>query len=253
MGSRFRVAARNIVGFAMASALCVPTPVIAAQFDYFIKLPPIEGETSDDKHKGEIEILSYSWGATQTSHGTGAGGMGAGKVSMQDISAPSATSGAKAKGEKGGTEDINIGVGELQETGEAEITLKGNAGTGAAGKRTPPTVTLKRGTSAAAGGVQVAAGDVTGDSSPAASGLPTGKRQHKPLMLSAPLAAGSVTVRGKFPSCTVGTRYPSLELGAGAARYTLQDVVITSCGGDASAGDALPMEEVSFNYAKIKT
>ena len=53
--------------------------------DYFLKLDGIEGESPDSKHKGEIEIESFSWGATQTgSHAAGGGG-GAGKVSMQDF------------------------------------------------------------------------------------------------------------------------------------------------------------------------
>jgi type VI protein secretion system component Hcp len=263
MGSRSRIAARNFIGLTLASALCLPAAALAGQFDFYIKLPPIEGDSGKSEAKGEqIEIQSFSWGATQTgTYGHGGGG-GAGKVSMQDISAPSATSGSpKAKGEKGGTEDINIGVGELQQAGEAEITLKGNTGTGGAaklpGKRTPPTVTLKRGMSADAGtesvgGVQVAVGDVTGDGSPTASGLPTGKRQHKPMSLTAPLDKGSVTVRGRFPVCTVGARYPSLELGGAAARYRLTDVVVTSCASGSSAGESLPMEEVSFNYAKIE-
>jgi hypothetical protein len=69
------------------------------------------------------------------------------------------------------------------------------------------------------------------------------------MMLTAPLAKGSLTVRGKFPGCVVGTRYPSLTLGGRGKRYTLQDAIITSCA--TASGGALPMEEVSFNYAKI--
>jgi hypothetical protein len=41
-------------------------------------------------------------------------------------------------------------------------------------------------TASTGGGVSVAAGDVTGDSAPQASGLPTGKRQHKPVTMTAP-------------------------------------------------------------------
>ena len=53
--------------------------------DYFLKIDGIKGESADDKHKDEIDLLSWSWGETQTgSHATGGGG-GAGKVSMQDF------------------------------------------------------------------------------------------------------------------------------------------------------------------------
>lgn len=53
--------------------------------DYFLKIDGIDGESHDSKHKDEIDLLSYSFGATQTgSHSTGGGG-GAGKVSMQDF------------------------------------------------------------------------------------------------------------------------------------------------------------------------
>ena len=53
--------------------------------DYFLKLDGIEGESHDSKHKGEIDVQSWSWGETQ--HGTHreGGGGGAGKVSMQDF------------------------------------------------------------------------------------------------------------------------------------------------------------------------
>jgi type VI secretion system secreted protein Hcp len=53
--------------------------------DYFLKIDGIPGESQDDKHKGEIDVLSWSWGESQTgTMGTGGGG-GAGKVDMQDF------------------------------------------------------------------------------------------------------------------------------------------------------------------------
>lgn len=56
-----------------------------AAVDYFLKIDGIAGESTDAKHKGEIDIESWSWGATNAgSHATGGGG-GAGKVSMQDF------------------------------------------------------------------------------------------------------------------------------------------------------------------------
>jgi type VI secretion system secreted protein Hcp len=53
--------------------------------DYFLKLGDIKGESADDKHKGEIDIESWSWGATQSGSMHLAGGGGSGKVSMQDF------------------------------------------------------------------------------------------------------------------------------------------------------------------------
>ncbi|HEY7575111.1 MAG TPA: type VI secretion system tube protein Hcp, partial [Thermoanaerobaculia bacterium] len=33
-----------------------------AKTDYFLKIDGIEGESQDGKHKGEIDVLSWSWG-----------------------------------------------------------------------------------------------------------------------------------------------------------------------------------------------
>ncbi len=54
--------------------------------DAFLKLEGIDGESSDEKHKGEIDILAWSWGMSQsgTMH-MGTGG-GAGKANVQDLS-----------------------------------------------------------------------------------------------------------------------------------------------------------------------
>ncbi|MCR9056097.1 Hcp family type VI secretion system effector [Roseibium album] len=54
--------------------------------DYFLKLEGIKGEAQDKTHKEEIDILSWSWGASQsgTTHmGSGSGG---GKAHFQDLS-----------------------------------------------------------------------------------------------------------------------------------------------------------------------
>jgi type VI secretion system secreted protein Hcp len=54
--------------------------------DMFMKIGDVKGESKDDKHEGEIDVLAWSWGMSQsgTTH-LGTGG-GAGKVSVQDIS-----------------------------------------------------------------------------------------------------------------------------------------------------------------------
>ena len=54
-------------------------------FDCFLKLDGIPGESADSKHKGEIDVMSYSFGATQTGSFAYGGGGGAGKVQFQDF------------------------------------------------------------------------------------------------------------------------------------------------------------------------
>src|SRR5262249_15166968 len=53
--------------------------------DMFMKLGDIKGESADDKHKDEIDILSFSWGVTQTGTMAQGGGGGAGKASFHDF------------------------------------------------------------------------------------------------------------------------------------------------------------------------
>lgn len=56
-----------------------------AQVDYFLKVDGVEGESPDAKLSGQIPLLSWSWGETNSgSESVGLGG-GAGKVHMQDI------------------------------------------------------------------------------------------------------------------------------------------------------------------------
>jgi len=53
--------------------------------DMFLKIDGIKGESVDHKHKDEINLLSWSFGATnQGTHHVGGGG-GAGKVNFSDI------------------------------------------------------------------------------------------------------------------------------------------------------------------------
>jgi type VI secretion system secreted protein Hcp len=54
--------------------------------DYFLQIDGIKGESQAHGHKGEIEVLSFSWGVSNSSGHAGGGGGGAGKVSMSDFS-----------------------------------------------------------------------------------------------------------------------------------------------------------------------
>ena len=54
--------------------------------DMFLKMSPIKGEARDSKHKEEIDVLAWSWGASNSGSAHVGGGAGAGKVNVQDLS-----------------------------------------------------------------------------------------------------------------------------------------------------------------------
>jgi type VI secretion system secreted protein Hcp len=54
--------------------------------DMFIKLHDIQGESKDKTHKGETDVLAWSWGMSQSGTFHTGGGGGAGKVNVQDLS-----------------------------------------------------------------------------------------------------------------------------------------------------------------------
>jgi type VI secretion system secreted protein Hcp len=56
-----------------------------AQVDYFLKLDGVKGESTDSKHKEEIDLESWSWGVTQSGTSGFGAGAGAGKAVSQDF------------------------------------------------------------------------------------------------------------------------------------------------------------------------
>ena len=54
----------------------------AAAVDYFLKLEGVDGESTDSKHKGWIDVESYSFGVSSTASGAGGG---AGKAKFGDF------------------------------------------------------------------------------------------------------------------------------------------------------------------------
>jgi type VI secretion system secreted protein Hcp len=54
--------------------------------DYFLRINGINGESKDDKHKGEIDVLAWSWGESNSGTVHAGTGGGAGKVAFQDLS-----------------------------------------------------------------------------------------------------------------------------------------------------------------------
>ena len=53
--------------------------------DIFAKIDGIKGESLDSKHKDEVEILSWSWGVSQSASGSQGGGAASGKATFNDF------------------------------------------------------------------------------------------------------------------------------------------------------------------------
>lgn len=233
----------------LATAIAALATASAAAGPAYLRFEPIKGDSSAHG-RGEIEVVSYSWGQAQA----------AGRVNKVD--GFTVKQGVKpADGAKGGNVEFEWKVEEGESAPPppaGDMTLKGskigeNSAAGSGGGQGGGKVSvhdISTTSATAAGGVAVAAGDVTGDGGSSASGLPTGKRQHKPMVLTKPLDKGTVWVRVASPwaSCRVGARYPSLTLSDGAKSHVLHDVSIADCG-NAAAG--APTEEVAFYYNRI--
>ena len=54
--------------------------------DMFIKIDDVKGEAQDKNHEGEIDVLAWSWGMSQSGTMHAGGGGGGGKVNVQDLS-----------------------------------------------------------------------------------------------------------------------------------------------------------------------
>ena len=65
--------------------------------DVFLRVDGIEGESKDARHRGEIDVVTFAWGASNPAgHGTGTGA-GTGRVTFQDVSFTASTSKASPK------------------------------------------------------------------------------------------------------------------------------------------------------------
>jgi type VI secretion system secreted protein Hcp len=54
-------------------------------FDMFLKLSGIKGESTDDQHKDEIEVLALSWSVSNPGTMAHGGGAGSGKATFSDF------------------------------------------------------------------------------------------------------------------------------------------------------------------------
>ena len=53
--------------------------------DVFLRLDGIEGESKDQVHWGKIDVLAWTWGASQSGSFHTGGGGGAGKATFKDV------------------------------------------------------------------------------------------------------------------------------------------------------------------------
>jgi type VI secretion system secreted protein Hcp len=53
--------------------------------DMFMKVEGVTGESKDDAHADEIDVLSWSWGMNNSGSAHMGGGAGSGKVNVQDL------------------------------------------------------------------------------------------------------------------------------------------------------------------------
>jgi type VI secretion system secreted protein Hcp len=84
--------------------------------DIFMKIGDIKGEAKDKTHGGEIDVISWSWGATNAgSSGIGGGG-GTSKVNIHDLSF--------TKYVDKSTPDLMANVCSLKPFGLAQLTLR---------------------------------------------------------------------------------------------------------------------------------
>lgn len=67
--------------------------------DMFLKIEGIDGESTDDKHKKEIEVLSFSWGVSQhrSASASSAGSLSAQRADFSDFSIVKAIDAASPK------------------------------------------------------------------------------------------------------------------------------------------------------------
>ena len=163
-------------------------------FDAFLNIDGVPGESTDDKHKGWIEVLSFSHGETQPSSATAssAGGGTTERVTVEDLTITKHIDKASAK------------LHELCCNGKHIATV---------------TLQLCR-----AGGDKLQYMEV----------------KLEEVIISSVRASGNNSTAWGGPTMSEATQRGSSALPA------------VQRGSQPSAGDGFPVEQVSFNFGKIK-
>src|SRR5689334_20706515 len=96
--------------------------------DMFLKLDKIEGESRDNAHAKEIDVLAWSWGMSNSGSAHMGGGAGAGKVSVQDLSLTKYIDKAVLTVRKAGGKPLEYVVIEMKEVLITSVSTGGSGG-----------------------------------------------------------------------------------------------------------------------------
>lgn len=112
------LAAAPLFAFSQNNRIANPNKPQAAHVDYYLKLDGIDGESTDAKCRGCIDIESFSWGASNptTSAGGNNGGSGGTKPTFSDMSFSSKVSKASP--------DLTQAAATGQHIKEAKLTCR---------------------------------------------------------------------------------------------------------------------------------
>jgi hypothetical protein len=219
---------------ATAAAVIAAVPALAEPA--LLKLGDVKGEATDDKHKGEIEIESFSWGAAAdqppdvaTSDPQEGGEIAtvAGHAAAGDTSDP----------QEGG----QVYTADPQEGGQIAVAGRKAGGT--------QTETLERATSRGERVKSVIPQQSITTPRDSASGLATGKRQHMPIRVR----QGSVELTMPEGVCVAGAHYPAVTLRSGDQAYEMRDVTVASCTPVATAKGKKDKAKLDYMVVKMET
>jgi type VI secretion system secreted protein Hcp len=83
---RIAMAGTLVVGVFLSLLMLLAPGTASAAYNCFLKIDTVDGESTDDRHKGWIDIVSWSFGETHpTAPSSAGGGSSATRVNMQDF------------------------------------------------------------------------------------------------------------------------------------------------------------------------
>jgi hypothetical protein len=132
--------ASKLLVLAVTAGLGLSAGSALAASDFLLEIDGIDGESAAKDHKQTIEISSFSWGASNPTS-VGSSGMGAGKVSMQDLSVQSSTANSGDGATRG--QDSGLPTGQRMHRPVRSVADDGAAGVPADGSTGQLTVRLR--------------------------------------------------------------------------------------------------------------